>query len=36
VTFKSGLSGTQNVYMIAADIAGRASNWQQMGTWTTN
>jgi hypothetical protein len=34
ITFKAGLHGTQNVYMISANTLGLCSLWQQMGTWT--
>jgi hypothetical protein len=35
ITFKAGLPGLQNTYMITGDNAGLNSPWQQMGTWTT-
>lgn len=36
LTFKTGLPGPQNTYMLAYDGAGYYSGWQQMGTWTTS
>jgi uncharacterized repeat protein (TIGR01451 family) len=36
VTFLSGLSGPQQVYMAAGDNAGQVASWQRMGTWTVN
>jgi hypothetical protein len=34
ITFKSGLVGTQNIYMTGSNTGGLSSAWQQMGTWT--
>jgi hypothetical protein len=34
ITFKSGLRGQQNIYMVVVDNAGLVSGWQQLGTWT--
>ena len=35
LTFKAGLPGLQNTYLLTSDTGGLNSGWQQMGTWTT-
>ena len=35
LTFKSGMPGSQRVFLWTIDRAGQIANWQQMGTWTT-
>lgn len=35
LTFGEGFAGSQNVYGLAFDVAGKSSGWQQLGTWNT-
>ena len=34
LTFKSGFSGTENVYLLARDAGLLDNGWQQVGSWT--
>ena len=34
MTFKPAYAGAKNIYLLAADISGSNSGWQQLGAWT--
>jgi hypothetical protein len=36
ITFKAGLPGPQNAYMLTYDMDYRYAGWEQKGTWTTS
>ena len=36
LSFKTGFSGTKNIYLLASDSAGQSSGWQPRGTWMTS
>ena len=36
MTFKPSYAGAKNVYMLAADVSGSNSGWQQLGSWTAS
>jgi hypothetical protein len=34
MTFKTAYAGAKNTYLLAADVSGTSSAWQQLGAWT--
>ena len=34
MTFKTAYAGAKNTYLLAADVSGSTSGWQQLGAWT--